>query len=486
MGWDVRVGDCRQVMASMEAASVHAVVCDPPYGLRFMGKEWDHGIPGEAFWREALRVAKPGAHLVAFGGTRTFHRLACAIEDAGWEIRDCLSWLYGEGFPKSLDVSKAIDKADGHWRVRASGLESGNGSMSGPNYGRTDKGDPICADAQAWDGWGAALKPAWEPIILARKPLIGTVAQNVLAHGCGALNVDGCRIDASGRPNVEKTGATWAGSNMDCAESRQIGTTDVGRWPANVVLDAEAGALLDAQSGERGGSFAYEPENGTARSQSVANVPGINLGRVEGFGDTGGASRFFFTVKEDPCGPASIADESSSQPSGPGVSAPEAVTSSEFLARGIESDRIRFRYEPKADRAEREIGMEWAELRRDSDRSKVDGPGGDNPRNRTNAPARNHHPTVKPIALMQWLVRLVARPGSLVLDPFMGSGSTGIAALRESCDFVGIELSEEYAEIARRRIVGDAPLLNQAPEPEAAAPPPAQLEQTDLLAQEGA
>jgi len=163
-------GDCRDIMATMDASSVDAIVTDPPYGLAFMGKDWDHGVPGVEFWREALRVAKPGAHLLAFGGTRTFHRLACAIEDAGWEIRDTIMWVYGSGFPKSHDVSKAIDKAAG---------ETGQ-----------------------WSGWGTALKPAYEPIIVARKPLCGTVAENVLRHGTGALNIDGCRAGARWPANV--------------------------------------------------------------------------------------------------------------------------------------------------------------------------------------------------------------------------------------------------------------------------------------------
>jgi site-specific DNA-methyltransferase (adenine-specific) len=387
VSWRVEVGDCAVVMASMEPASVDAIVTDPPYGLRFMGKAWDHGVPGEPFWREALRVAKPGAHLVAFGGTRTFHRLTCAIEDAGWEIRDCLSWLYGEGFPKSLDVSKAIDK-----------------------------GDPVTGAAQSWQGWGTALKPAWEPIILARKPLAGTVAQNVLAHGTGALNVDGCRIATDEPWKAHSATGLASVKFFTDGDAKVIDKEphDLGRWPANVVLDEEAGRMLDAQSGESVstggqaslGAFRNGDIFGSGRDEREARDPG--------YGDSEGASRFFYCAK--------------------------------------------------ADGAERNVGLEGYEARRESDRIKEDGPGGDNPRNRTNHAARNHHPTVKPVALMQWLVRLVARPGSLVLDPFTGSGTTGIAALRESCRFVGVELSPEYAEIARRRIVGDAPLLNQPAE----------------------
>lgn len=188
------------MMAGMGAESVSAIVTDPPYGLSFMGKEWDHGVPGVPFWTEALRVLKPGGHALIFGGTRTFHRLTCAVEDAGFEIRDCLSWMYGQGFPKSLDVSKAIDKREGPRRGRKGSAFSANGSTNNPNYERTDKGEPVTYDARTWQGYGTALKPAWEPIVLARKPLAkgNTVAANCLKHGTGALNIDGCRVGNDG------------------------------------------------------------------------------------------------------------------------------------------------------------------------------------------------------------------------------------------------------------------------------------------------
>jgi site-specific DNA-methyltransferase (adenine-specific) len=207
MAFTIHHGDCREVMATLDAESVDAIVSDPPYGLSFMGKGWDHGVPGVEFWTEALRVAKPGAHLLAFGGTRTYHRLACAIEDAGWEIRDCVMWVYGSGFPKSHDVSKAIDKAAGAERevvgpsranVRSDLKYGGNDPSH--NHGRLGAvtHPPITAPAtdaaRQWQGWGTALKPAWEPIIVARKPLVGTVAENVLTHGTGGINVDGCRV----------------------------------------------------------------------------------------------------------------------------------------------------------------------------------------------------------------------------------------------------------------------------------------------------
>jgi hypothetical protein len=205
--------NCRDMMPAMPPDSVDSIVTDPPYGLEFMGKGWDRGVPGVHFWQEALRVAKPGAHLLAFGGTRTFHRLACAIEDAGWEIRDTVMWVYGSGFPKSLDVSKAIDKAAGAEReVLGIGaadcvyLRRGEPCQGHGDAGKRQSGPTIHVAATApatdaarqWDGWGTALKPAWEPIIVARKPLQGTVAANVLRWGVGGINVDACRIPANG------------------------------------------------------------------------------------------------------------------------------------------------------------------------------------------------------------------------------------------------------------------------------------------------
>jgi DNA modification methylase len=335
MTHSVRHGDCREVMAAMDAASVDAIVTDPPYGLAFMGKGWDHAVPGVEFWTEALRVAKPGTHLVAFGGTRTFHRLACAIEDAGWEVRDTLSWLYGSGFPKS---------------------------HNGP-----------------WGG--TALKPAWEPIIMARKPLAGTVAANVAAHGTGALNVDGCRVpttDALGGGAERQTNATqkgnagWVRPWMDNPDAREdharrvrenvARAESLGRWPANVLLDEDAAAQL------------------------------------------GEPSRFFYVAK--------------------------------------------------ASRREREAGLEGMPERRVVHQAQTlnNGSGGLRNGDGLPTPTRNHHPTVKPLALMRWLCRLVTPPGGLVLDPFTGSGTTGCAAALEGFGFVGIEREAEYVAIAERRI----------------------------------
>jgi DNA modification methylase len=346
-------GDCLALMREMPDASVDAIVTDPPYGLSFMGKEWDHGVPGEPFWLEALRVAKPGAHLVAFGGTRTSHRLVCAIEDAGWEIRDSIAWLFGSGFPKSLNLPGGI---------------------------------------------GTALKPAHEPIVLARKPLVGTVAANVAAHGTGALNIDATRIHANGESLARPFG--HGGISAQQLNAIPHGTITgegfTGRWPANVCLDEEAAAALDAQSGERPGAT-----SNSRRNQTGSFAPGLHA-LHEGYGDTGGASRFFYVAK--------------------------------------------------ASRREREAGLDGMPLHRAGMVSNTSGQHITRRDGGEPGPAANHHPTVKPLALMRWLCRLVTPPGGVVLDPFMGSGTTGCAAALEGFRFIGCEREAEYVAIAERRI----------------------------------
>ncbi len=257
--WTVHTGDCRDVMASMGANSIDTIITDPPYGLAFMGKEWDRQVPGADYWRAALRVAKPGAMLLAFGGTRTWHHLASVIEAAGWEIRDSLMWLYGSGFPKSLNVAKA-----------------GGG--------------------ESFNGWGTALKPAWEPIILAMKPLDGTFAGNAKRHGVAGLAIDAGRIGAAGGTRKTSPGKRVSvsayGNGLNGGGSAPI---DAGRWPANLLLDEEAAAALDEQSDElSSGTMAPTQTSGPSHFGRGA-VGGHVTGQT--YGDTGGASRFFYCAK---------------------------------------------------------------------------------------------------------------------------------------------------------------------------------------------
>lgn len=455
-------GDCLEVLRTLPDNSVDAVVTDPPYGLSFMGKRWDYDVPATDVWAECLRVLKPGGHLLAFAGTRTQHRMAVRIEDAGFEIRDMIAWVYGSGFPKSMDVSKAIDKVRdwtkveqlnaeikrareesglsikqvgdamqaatdgqyGAWYHRGGHMffETGRSLPSRPEWehlrrvlpiasefqdayneaeravitkkiaSRSDDGSwasnvgggmfrpgdreyvitaPATEAARQWQGWGTALKPALEPITVARKPLIGTVAENVLAHGTGAINVDGCRVGTEGgtakgsKPEGAGNGIYGAGLHGAC----DIKQLDAGRWPANLIHDGDAAADLLAD-----------------------------------------AARFFYCAK--------------------------------------------------ASKRDRDEGLEgFADVTPGEMTNREDGSAGlNNPRagaGRTGG-GKNIHPTVKPTDLMRYLCRLVTPPDGVVLDPFMGSGSTGKAARLEGFDFIGIEREAEYLAIAQARITAAA------------------------------
>jgi len=405
-------GDCLNTMPTLEENSVDAIVTDPPYGLSFMGKNWDHGVPGEAFWQEALRVAKPGAHLLAFGGSRTYHRLACAIEDAGWEIRDTIMWVYGSGFPKSHNVSKAIDKEAGAEReyvgegVYASRKPRPYEGGTALNISVKDnrQGNPITAPAtplaRQWDGWGTALKPAHEPIIMARKPFPGTVAQNVTTWGTGAINVDGGRVDGIPWQAHDATGLAKKFFTEGVAPVVHEEPHPNGRWPANLIHDGSeevlAGFPVTGPSSDR-------PRN-NGEFKSVAK--GRELPHVTyGHNDTGSAARFFYCAK--------------------------------------------------ASKADRDEGCGHLDLRQTIGGGGTNDPNGDDVCGKygsVKSLARNHHPTVKPTDLMRYLVRLVTPPNGIVLDPFMGSGSTGKAAILEGFGFVGIEREREYIDIAAARI----------------------------------
>ena len=428
-------GDALAVLARMPDESVDAVVTDPPYALGFMGKSWDTfgkdvgrgaqarvqraaevtptgqghatsagpylasgvdslraaGLPFqqwcESWARECLRVLKPGGHMLAFGGTRTWHRLAAGIEDAGFEIRDSLAWLYGSGFPKSLDVSKAIDKAAGAEReVVGPGQYASRGRRTDNRvYGEATPSEaevvtlPATPDAEHWQGWGTALKPAFEPIVVARKPLAGgTVAANVLEHGTGALNIDGCRVGEGGQLKWAKPRDMGYHGGTDSGPVEAT-TNPAGRWPTNVVLDDSQADELDEQSGDK------PPSSRTAKGGACEKPGhleghlrgvGSQIGDTWGYDDTGGASRFFPT----------------------------------------------FRYEAKASRSERP---------------------------RVNGTA---HPTVKPLDLMRWLVRLVTPTSGTVLEPFTGSGTTVEACIIEGFRCVAIEREADYLPLIEQRI----------------------------------
>ena len=375
-------GDCLDVLTALPDNSVDAIVTDPPYGLGFMGREWDALPPGLPWAQQCHRVLKPGGHLLAFGGTRTWHRLAVAVEDAGFEVRDSIAWMYGSGFPKSLNVSKAIDKAAGAERTTKSWLERARvGVFAGddgdttatrgnlqcpdclkrkfaPDYCRCPRDDGAQTDeAAAWEGWGTALKPAFEPIVVARKPLAGTVAGNVLAHGTGALNIDACRVSTEGErvhaprsdPSKRQSSSVRISPQDDveafrAAQAESVERTNtLGRWPANVILDDHAAAELDAQSGHQRDGVAVNRNR--TEDNDRAEYSAYQFGNARGgdrtYGGEGGASRFFYVAKADA------------------------------------GERVRL-----------------------------------------NGTA---HPTVKPLDLMRWLVRLVTPPGGTVLEPFAGS-----------------------------------------------------------------
>ena len=370
------VGDCIETMRAMPENSIDAIVTDPPYGIGFMSKNWDVAVPGEDWARECLRVLKPGGHLIAFAATRTVHRLTVAVEDAGFEIRDQIGWLQWQGFPKSLDASKSIDALHG--------AEREADTYSGPNFKNAvygsgmgggvtiARGAPATPDAQRFEGYGTALKPAFEPAVLARKPLSGTVAANCLEWGTGGLNIDGCRY-AYGDP-------AWPGPSGDCS----------GAWDGTVSTNI----------GASGG--AYISTGKQHRIDISANKP-------------------------DGRWPANI-----------------------YAC-------------PKPSRSEREQGCEELPGRTGAEAvERKEGTAGlDNPRTgagRTADHVKNYHPTVKPVQLMRWLVRLVSPPAldgvpPVVLDPFLGSGTTGIAAMAEGVRFIGIERNPEYMDIAQARIV---------------------------------
>ncbi len=414
MSHQILLGDCRDRLKELPDNSIDSIVTDPPYELGFMGKSWD--ASGVAYdvtvWQECLRVLKPGGHLLSFGGSRTYHRMACAIEDAGFQIRDQIMWVYGSGFPKSLNISKAIDKAAGAEREVVGELGYTNQDIRGGGY-ESDKAKtkdrlpafitaPATAEAKEWDGWGTALKPAHEPIVLARKPLDGTVANNVLKHGVGGINIDGSRVgysddyDKKHQEDIRKGTGTFFGGN-GVAVSPQIDMQ--GRFPANFIHDGSE-EVLELFPDTKGGTW------NTTKGARHFNNDGEPTGYATSKSDssTGSAARFFY------CAKASKKDRN----------------------EGLDGfDNINSR-----------SGM--------GGKMPIDDDG--NERDRFQVTQKNHHPTVKPTDLMRYLCRLVTPPNGTILDPFTGSGSTGKAAVLEGFSFIGFEQIEEYIAIAEARM----------------------------------
>lgn len=294
-------GDNLEAMREMPDNSVDSIVTDPPYGLSFMGKKWDYDVPSIDTWRECLRVLKPGGHLLAFAGTRTQHRMAVRIEDAGFEIRDMIAWVYGSGFPKSHNVSKAIDKAAGHIRGQRGALISHNGSMGGPNYERTPLGPPVSEDAKRWDGWGTALKPALEPITVARKPFVGTVAANVLEHGTGAINIDGCRVGENGGTSKEGLPAGSSAKNTfgGRLNTKQYGApvAGLGRWPANLIHDGSEAVVGIFPVTGRGGGAGWNGRSGLGDTVFSKGWTPDGIDRQTATDAGGSAARYFYCAK---------------------------------------------------------------------------------------------------------------------------------------------------------------------------------------------
>lgn len=413
-------GNNLETLKKIADNSVDSIVTDPPYGLNFMGKKWDYDVPSIELWKECFRVLKHGGHLLSFGGTRTYHRLVVNIEDAGFEIRDCIQWLYGSGFPKSTDVSKRIDKEAGAER-EVLGESENNRDRSKHEYnsvGNVGSAAIITAPStdsvKQWQGWGTALKPANEPICVARKPLEKglTVAENVLKYGTGAINIDVCRVsmtDEDRKAVQAKANKKDTTNNIIEGYGNNTAThgdwsMSKGRWPANIILDEVAAELLDAQSGVlKSGSISKDTYANMEGRRTEFHTLGKQYSReVKPFvGDSGGASRFFYVAK------ASKSERN------------KGLEGMPLVESGIKNDS----------------GRGFSE----SDPHKK-------------ILNQNFHPTVKPIKLMQYLIKLVTPPNGIVLDPFMGSGSTGVAAKELGFNFVGCELSPEYFEIAEKRI----------------------------------
>lgn len=409
------LGDNIESLKKLSDNSIDSIVTDPPYGLSFMNKKWDYDVPSVDFWKQVYRVLKPGGHILSFGGTRTYHRMVVNIEDAGFEIRDQIMWLYGSGFPKSHNIGKAIDKIEGNERKvigrkiqRVDGttrnLQPNGGFMKDniktkPSDGYINIEEPGSDNSKMYEGWGTALKPSNEPICLARKPLSEkSVAENVLKWGTGGINVDGCRVGNQDRTNEVEN------------------TTHEGRFPANLILECICDNREESESHEN----TMCPCRLLDEQSGLVNQGHWPKGSTKGFGDFGGGSSSY-----------------------------EGVGTKDKTKSGAS----RFFYQAKVSKSERNMGLDGFDdkVKTSLQVNMADGVIPDT-HSRFSSVVKNNHPTVKPINLMAYLCRLITPQGGIVLDPFMGSGSTGISAQLEGFRFVGMEMDEDYFKISQARI----------------------------------
>jgi site-specific DNA-methyltransferase (adenine-specific) len=419
-------GDNILSLKKLPENSIDSIVTDPPYGLSaaknsgktstggFMGKLWDYEVPSIEFWQEAFRVLKPGGHVLSFGGTRTYHRMVVNMEDAGFEIRDQIMWIYGSGFPKSHNIGKSYDKKVGNEREVVGHQQRGESV----NTDFMSGGNDVTKGSSQYEGWGTALKPANEPICLARKPLSEkTIVDNVIKWGTGGINVDGCRIEIDGVDDRSAGIRTANFGSMDY-QSGGNGTepyepNEGGRFPANILFDEETAQVLDEQSGDRKGMSGGGQGNGWFNKHKEQDNK-----EKQFYNDKGGASRFFYVAKvgkkERNLGLDNFEDKETT------------------ITNQSKKCNICNKWELAAS------GEEYI--------CKCETPDWNTPIQ------KNNHPTLKPINLMTYLCRLITPPGGIVLDPFMGSGSTGISACLEGFRFVGMELDEDYFKIAEARV----------------------------------
>jgi site-specific DNA-methyltransferase (adenine-specific) len=480
-------GDNMSSLKKLPDNSIDSVVTDGPYGLSFMNKKWDYDVPSVEFWKEVYRVLKPGGHVLSFGGTRTYHRMVVNIEDAGFEIRDQIMWLYGSGFPKSHNIGKAVDKLQGNEREEYIDEDFLRRNPSNNTDGILELGlkDGIEAAKRTkgnspWEGWGTALKPSNEPICVARKPLSEkSVAENVLKWGTGGINIDGCRVGSDGGTKRDGQSDKVSNTNPDLSPTKSLNRTghsvvelNEGRFPANIILECICDEVIKGEKGE------VKKSGSRDRTKHDYNSVG-NFGSKEGailapdnYNDKG-------DIHTNPMCPcylmdeqsgfsktnckAGIVDKSTRTTQGavfvdkdgkPTSGHKQIINASTISDSGGAS---RFFYQAKVSKAERNMGLDGFEDKENNSigstyagnqtTSKIGG----NP-DKPTEPKKNSHPTVKPVSLMAYLCRLVTPPNGIVLDPFMGSGSTGIAAQLEGFRFCGMEMDEDYFKIAEARI----------------------------------